>query len=47
MHRVAELRRIEVEQRFVPKKIEIEVERFEVNLGKDAIIKILNEQAGE
>jgi hypothetical protein len=46
-HVVAELQRIEVEKRLAPKKIEIEVERFEVNLGKDAIIKFLNEHAGE
>jgi hypothetical protein len=35
-------RRIEVEQRFAPKKVEIQEVRFEVNLGKDAIIKFLN-----
>jgi hypothetical protein len=40
-HAVAELRRIEVEKRLAPKKVEIQVERFEVNLGKDAIIKSL------
>jgi hypothetical protein len=27
-----------------PKKVEIQVERFEINLGKDAILKFLNEQ---
>ena len=42
-HVVAELRRIEVEKRLAPKKVEVEVQRFEVNLGKDAIIKFLNE----
>jgi hypothetical protein len=46
-HVVAELRRIEVERRFAPKKVEIQEDRFEVNLGKDAIIKFLNEHAGE
>ena len=46
-HVLAELRRIEVEKRLAPKKVEIEVERFEVNLGKDAIIRFLNEHAGE
>jgi hypothetical protein len=46
-HVVAEFRRIEVEKRFAPRNVEIKVERFEVNLGKDAIIKFLNEQAGE
>jgi hypothetical protein len=46
-HVVAELRRIEVERRFAPKKIDIKIERFEVSLGKDAIIKFLNEHAGE
>jgi hypothetical protein len=29
-HVVAELRRIEVEKRFAPRKVEIEVQRFEV-----------------
>ena len=44
---VAELRRIEVEKRNAPKEIEIQVERFEVNLGKDAITKFLNDRAHE
>jgi hypothetical protein len=44
---VAELRRIEAERRFAPRKVEIEVDRIEVNLGKDAIIKFLNEHAQE
>jgi hypothetical protein len=44
---VAELRRIEVEKRLAPKKVEILVRRFEVNHGKDAIIKFLNEHAAE
>jgi hypothetical protein len=44
---VAGLRRIEVEKRFAPRKVEIEVERFEVNPGKYDIIKFLNEQAQE
>jgi hypothetical protein len=44
---VAELRRIEVEKRFAPRKVEIEVERFEVNPGKYDIIKFLNEHARE
>ena len=26
------------ERRFAPKKVEIQVDRFEVNLGKDAIL---------
>ena len=46
-HIVAKLRRIEVEKHLAPKKVEIEVERVEVNLGKDAIIRFLNEHAGE
>ena len=46
-HVVAELRGIEAEKRFWPRKVEIEVESFEVNLGKDAIIRFLNEHAGE
>ena len=44
---VAELRRIEVEKRFAPRKVEIEVQRFAVNPGKCDIIKFLNEHAGE
>jgi len=44
---VAELRGIEVEKRFAPRKVEIEVQRFEVNPGKYDIIKFLNEHAGE
>ena len=46
-HVVAELRRIEAERRFAPKKVETQIERFEVNIGKDTIIKILNEHAGQ
>ena len=46
-HVVAELRGIEVEKRFAPRKVEIEVRRFEVNPGKYDIIKFLNEHAGE
>jgi len=30
-------------ERFAPRTAEIQVERFEVNLGRDAIIKFLNE----
>jgi len=44
---VAELRRIEVAKRFAPRKVEIEVDRFEVNPGKYDILKFLNEHAGE
>jgi hypothetical protein len=43
----AEFHRAEIERRFAPHKIEIEVDRFEVDLGKDAIIKFLNEHAGQ
>jgi len=39
---VAELRRSE---RFAPRKVEIEVERFEVNPDKHDIIRFLNEHA--
>jgi hypothetical protein len=42
---VAELRQIEVKKRFAPRKVEIEVERFEVNPGKYDIIRFLNEHA--
>jgi len=44
-HIVAELQRIAAEKSLAPRKVEIEMERFEVNLGKDAIIKFLNEHA--
>jgi hypothetical protein len=30
-----------VERRFAPRKVDVAVERFELNLGKDAIIKFL------
>jgi hypothetical protein len=43
----AEMRRAGIEKRFAPRKVEIEVGRFEVNPGKDAIIKFLNEHAGQ
>ena len=46
-HVVAELRRIDGEKRFAPKKVETQIERFEINLGKDAIITFLNEHAGK
>jgi hypothetical protein len=41
---VAELRRIEA---LAPRKVEVEVERFEVNPGKYDIIRFLNEHAQE
>jgi len=44
---VAELRRREVEKRFAPKMVEIEVERFEVNPGKYDILSFLNEHVQE
>lgn len=46
-HVVAELRRIDAEKHFAPRKVDIEVDRFELNLGKDAIIKFLNDHAGQ
>ena len=40
---VPELRRRDIEKRFAPRKIDIEVQRFDVNSGKYDIIKFLNE----
>jgi hypothetical protein len=34
-------------KRFAPRRVETQVECFEINLGKDAIIKFLNEHAQE
>jgi hypothetical protein len=43
----AEFHRAEIERRFASKKLDIEIERFEVNPGKSDIVRFLNEQAGE
>jgi len=39
----AEFWRAEVERRFAPKKLEVAVERFELNPGKSDIVRFLNE----
>jgi hypothetical protein len=39
----AEMRRAGIEQRFAPRKIEVAVERFEVNLTKPELVRFLNE----
>jgi hypothetical protein len=43
----AEFRRAEFEKRFAPKKLEVEIERFELNPGKSDIVRFLNQQAQE
>ena len=43
----AEFSRAEIEQRFAPKKLEVEIDRFEVNPGKSDIVRFLNEHADE
>ena len=43
----AEFRRSEIERRFAPKKLEVEIKRFELNPGKSDIVRFLNEHAGE
>ena len=39
----AEMRRAGIEKRFAPRKIEVAVERFEVNLSKPELVRFLNE----
>jgi hypothetical protein len=41
----AEFCRAEIERRFAPKKLEVEIDRFEVNPGKSDIVRFLNEHA--
>jgi hypothetical protein len=43
----AEFRRSEIERRFAPKKLEIAIDRFELNPGKSDIVRFLNEHADE
>jgi hypothetical protein len=39
----AEFRRGEIERRFPSRKLEIEIERFELNPGKSDIVRFLND----
>jgi len=41
----AEMRRAGIEKRFAPRKIDIAVERFEVNPTKSELVRFLNEHA--
>jgi hypothetical protein len=43
----AEFRRAQIERRFAGKKLEIAIERFEVNPGKSDIVQFLNEHGSE
>jgi hypothetical protein len=43
----AEFHRAEIERRFARKKLEIAIDRFELNPGKSDIVRFLNEHAGE
>jgi hypothetical protein len=43
----AEMRRVGIEKRFAPRKIEVAVERFEVNPSKPEIVRFLNEYHDE
>jgi len=42
----AEFHRTEIERSFAPKKLEITIDRFELNPGKSNIVRFLNEHAG-
>jgi hypothetical protein len=39
----AELCRAQIEKRFAPKKLEVQIERFELNPGKSDVVRFLNE----
>jgi hypothetical protein len=43
----AQMRRAGIETRFSPRKVEISVERFEVNPTKPELVRFLNEHGGE
>jgi hypothetical protein len=43
----AELRRAAIERRFGSRKLDIEIERFDVNPGKSDIVRFLNERADD
>jgi DNA-binding response OmpR family regulator len=46
-HAVAEFRRMELEKRFASRKVESEMQRFELSPGKYDITKFLTEHAGQ
>jgi hypothetical protein len=39
--------RAEVEKRSSPRKLEVQIERFELNPGKSDVVRFLNAHAGE
>jgi hypothetical protein len=39
--------RAEIERRLAPKKLEIAIERFELNPGKSDVVRFLNEHSGQ
>jgi hypothetical protein len=41
----AEMRRAGIEKRFAPRKVDVAVERFEVNPSKPELVRFLNEHA--
>jgi hypothetical protein len=43
----AEVRRVEIERRFAPRKLEIAIDRFELNPGKSDVVRFLNEYAAD
>ena len=43
----AEMRRAGIKKRFASRKIEVAVERFEVNPSKPQLVRFLNEHGGE
>jgi hypothetical protein len=43
----AELCRADAEKRFSPRKLEVQIERFELNPGKSDVVRFLNAHTGE
>jgi hypothetical protein len=43
----AEFRRAEIERHFAPRRLEVAIERFELNPGKADIVRFLNQHADE
>ena len=43
----AEFCRAEIERRFAGKKLDIAIDRFELNPGKSDIVRFLNEHGGQ
>ena len=39
----AEMRRAGIETRFAPRKLEVSIDRFELNPGKSDVVRFLNE----